>query len=219
MNLKYGRQIEMVRKILRKLKKCFIKKDIRYSDCRIDLPSYVEDGANLHGCKIARDCDIRKGVEILEHSYVNRGSNIMSGKIGKYCSIGYNVDIGMFEHPVTMVSTSKEIYENTNTWDEIFEPPIIGNDVWIGSKATILQGVTIGNGAIIAAGAVVTKDVPPYAIVGGVPAKIIKYRFDEDVRKCIEDTKWWENDDDWIDNHRELFNNPKEFLKKVSKEK
>ena len=122
----------------------------------------------LKKCRIAKDCDIRSKVEIGEYSYVNGGSNIISGKIGKYCSIGYNVDIGMFEHPIQYVSTSTNIYKNEDTkWNELEKPPVIMNDVWIGSKASILQGVTIGNGAIVAAGAVVTKDVPAYAIAGG----------------------------------------------------
>ncbi len=207
----------MIRRIIRKIKR-ILKKDKRFTGCQIDMPSRVDDGAILKGCKIARDCDIRSGVEILEHSYINCGSNVMSGKIGKYCSIGYNVDIGMFEHPITMVSTSKEIYENTGDWKEIFDPPIIGNDVWIGSKVTILQGVKVGNGAIIAAGAVVTKDVPAYAIVGGVPARVIKYRFDKDIRDKLEETKWWDKDDKWIDEHRALFKNPQKFLKMIDKE-
>lgn len=207
----------MIRRILRKVKRVFVRKNSKFKDCIIDMPSRVDDGAILRGCRIAKDCDIRSGVEILEHSYVNKGSNIMSGKIGKYCSVGYNVDIGMFEHPVTMVSTSKEIYQFTDDWKEIYSPPIIGNDVWIGSKATILQGVTVGNGAIIAAGAVVTKDVPPYAIVGGVPAKVIKYRFDEDVRNRLEELKWWDKDDEWIDEYRAYFKDPKDFLKKVGR--
>ena len=204
----------MIRRVLRKIKQIFVKKNNKFSDCIIDMPSRVDDEAILKGCQIARDCDIRNGVEILEHSYVNRGSNIMSGKIGKYCSIGYNVDIGMFEHPVSMVSSSKEIYKFTDDWEEISSPPIIGNDVWIGSKATILQGVTVGNGAI---SAVVTKDVQPYAIVGGVPAKIIKYRFDEDIRNRLEEIKWWDKDDEWIDKYRVYFKDPKDFLKKVGR--
>ena len=208
----------MIKRILRKIKRIFVKEPPRYPDCKIDMPSNVEDGANLHGCKIARNCDIRKNVEMLEHSYVNRGSNIMSGKIGKYCSIGYNVDIGMFEHPITRVSSSKEIYEIDDDWNELPEPHIIGNDVWIGSRATVLQGVKVGNGAIIAAGAVVTKDVPAYAIVGGVPAKIIKYRFDEETRKRLENTKWWEKDDQWIYEHRSLFKEPEKFLEVFDKE-
>ncbi len=202
----------MIRRFVNGIKRRLIKSENPFPDCRIDFPSRVDDGAILHKCKIACNCDIRSGVEILEHSYVNRGSNIMSGKIGKYCSIGYNVDIGMFEHPLDRVSTSKEIYEEENNWNEVCAPPIIKNDVWIGSKATILQGVTVGNGAIIAAGAVVTKDVPAYAVVGGVPAKIIKYRFDEDIRKKLEATKWWDKDAEWVNNNRKLFDDPEKFL-------
>jgi len=98
-------------------------------------------------------------------------------------SVAYGVRIGLPEHPVNMVSTSPKIYRNIKSKDikDVYFPPIIGNDVWIGANAIILQGVTIGDGAVIAAGAVVTKDVPPYAIVGGVPAKVIKYRFSDDV--------------------------------------
>lgn len=144
-----------------------IKNKIKYKDCVINTP-YIKKGAILKKCKIAKNCDIRNNVMIGENSYVNCGSNIISGNIGKYCSIGYGVDIGMFEHPLNFVSTSTEIYKKYDIkWDELKQPPIIKNDVWIGSKATILQGVKIGNGAIVAAGAVVTKDVPAYAIVGG----------------------------------------------------
>lgn len=203
----------MIRGILRRFK----RKKNRYPDCRIDLPSRVDDGAILRKCKIASNCDIRSGVEILDYSYVNRGSNVMSGKIGKYCSIGYSVDIGMFEHPLDMVSTSKEIYEGKNTWNEVANPPVIKNDVWIGSKATILQGVTVGNGAIVAAGAVVTKDVPAYAVVAGVPARIIKYRFDEDTRNKIEKTKWWDMDEKWINENSELFESIEKFLNYFNK--
>lgn len=191
---------------------------LKYKDSVIDTP-YIEDGSILHKCRISRNCDIRKNVEIEEHSYINCGSNIISGKIGKYCSIGYGVDIGMYEHPVNMVSTSTEIYKENSIWNELAKPPIIKNDVWIGSKATILQGVTIENGAIIAAGAVVTKDVPAYAIVGGVPAKIIKYRFDEEMRKKIEATEWWNKDEQWIEKNKRLFEDPEKFLEVFYNEK
>lgn len=199
---------------MRILKKIIYK--LKYPGCTIDDSANIENGAVLKKCMIAKKCDIRKDVEISENSYVNANSNVISGKIGKYCSIGYGVDIGMFEHPTNMVSSSLMIYKNCLYWNEISSPPIIGNDVWIGSKATILQGVNIGNGAIIAAGAVVTKDVPAYAIVGGVPAKIIKYRFDEKIRKNLEETKWWNMDDKWIKENKKLFDNPEKFLEAIN---
>lgn len=190
---------------------------LRYKDCSI-YNAHIEKGAVLKKCKIAQNCDIRKNVEIGEYSYVNAGSNIISGKIGKFCSIGYSCDIGMFEHPIKMVSTSSEIYRGIMEWDELKKPPIIGNDVWIGSKATILQGVTVGNGAIIAAGAVVTKDVPAYAIVAGVPAKVIKYRFDENLIKKIEKVQWWNFDESWIKDNIDLFKEPKKFVEVLESE-
>ena len=198
------------------LKKCIIRK--KYPNCKINT-TLIQSGAKLYKCRIGRNCDIRANVEIGEHSYINSGSNIISGKIGKYCSIGYGVDIGMFEHPIDMVSTSTEIYKENIKWNELPEPPIIKNDVWIGSKATILQGVTIENGAIIAAGAVVTKNVPAYAIVGGVPAKIIKYRFDEEMRKKIEETEWWNKEEQWIEKNKSLFEDPEKFLEVFYNEK
>jgi len=79
--------------------------------------------------------------------------------------------------------------------DSIFEElkrTQIGNDVWIGARAIVLDGISIGDGAVIAAGAVVTKDVPPYAIVGGVPAKLIRYRFEDDVIQELLKWKWWD---------------------------
>lgn len=193
----------------------------KYKNCQIDSP-YIEKGAKLEKCRIGENVDIRKRVSIGEHTYINKNSTIISGNIGKYCSIGYNVQIGMFEHPVHFVSTqnyiSKYLYPEEGNWDSVSNPPIIKNDVWIGSGAQILQGVTINNGAIIAAGAVVTKDVPSYAVVGGVLARIIKYRFDEETIKKIEATKWWDKDEKWIKDNIKLFENPTKFLEVISNE-
>lgn len=82
---------------------------------------------------------------------------------------------------------------------------VIKNDCWIGYGAYLINGVTIGNGAIVLAGAVVTKDVPPYAIVGGVPAKVIKYRYDEETIDLLLKSKWWEKDIEWLTLNKELF--------------
>ena len=116
-------------------------------------------------------------------------------KIGKYVSIARNVTLGLGQHPTNLVSTSPIIYNNNPQYlnvEQYLKPVEIDNDVWIGTSAIVMGGVHIHTGAIVAAGAVVTKDVPPYAIVGGVPAKIIKYRFDEPTRNKLLASKWWE---------------------------
>jgi len=146
-----------------------------------------------------------------------RGTKIIESDIGKFTYMSdseiYNCIIGSFSsiapytilggfgiHPTKWISTHPAFYSNnlkanaTFSNDEIFDEykkTIIGNDVWIGTRAMVLDGVKIGDGAIVAAGAVVTKDVPEYAVVGGIPAKIIKYRFTEDVIEQLLLLKWW----------------------------
>ena len=92
-------------------------------------------------------------------------------------------------------------------------PIIIENDVWIGYRVTILSGIRIGNGAIVAAGSVVTRDVPPYSIVGGVPARIIRYRFNQEIIRELLTDKWWDNSFEWIKEHADLFENCEQYLK------
>jgi len=139
-----------------------------------------------------------------EYSYVAENTILSNCKIGKFCSIGPNSIMGYGDHPVNFISTSpvfflsEKIAHDSFTSKDYFESRnkiTIGNDVWVGAQVYIKNGVNIGNGAIIAAGAVVTSDVPDYAIVGGVPAKVIKYRFDEDTIKQLSKLKWW----DWTE--------------------
>lgn len=132
------------------------------------VSAIIEEGACLGKSAYAYPGSyIKKGVYLGDYSFVNKGSMVISGTIGKYCSIGMNAQIGPYEHPLHFVSTSEKIYHQCpengamTSFSELSRPPIIGNDVWIGSNALILQGVTVGDGAVVAGGAVVTKDVPP----------------------------------------------------------
>ncbi len=142
--------------------------------------------------------------EIGKYSYVALNSVIRNCKIGKFCSIGPHVVIGYGNHPTRFISTSPAFYLKDNiagvtfTDKDLFESSkevIIENDVWIGANVYIKNGVVVGNGAIIGAGAVVVDNVPDYAIVGGIPAKIIKYRFENNIIQSLLKIKWWDWDE------------------------
>ncbi len=161
-------------------------------------------------------------------SYVGSDSFIYAD-IGKYTSIGDRVRCVFASHPISeFVSTSPVFYStrkqngrsyvDKQLYDEVIlqkgkkVPVIIGNDVWIGSDVTIVGKVVIHDGAILATGSVITKDVMPYSVVGGVPAKEIKKRFDEDKIRQLLSIKWWDKDEEWLMNNAELFENIDVFL-------
>lgn len=160
---------------------------------------------------------ILKNTEIGKYTYV-AGARIQSAKVGRFCSIGPRARIGgLGRHPTEWISThpvffstlkqANITYAEKDFFDECGEV-IIGNDVWIGADAIVLDGVSIGDGAIIAAGAVVTKDVEPYSIVGGVPAKIIRYRFTDIQINFLQEMSWWNWPDEILRSHAELFRKP-----------
>lgn len=167
------------------------------------------------------DFVVIKNSKIDDFVYVAEESKISGANIGKFCSIGQNVRIGLGMHPTNWVSTFPAFFSirnqcqisfcDKNYFEEIGTVKI-GNDVWIGANALIMSNLTIGNGAVIAAGAVVTKDVPAYAIVGGVPAKIIKYRFTEDYIKKLSSLSWWDKDLNWFEKNYIKMHSPEDLL-------
>jgi acetyltransferase-like isoleucine patch superfamily enzyme len=152
---------------------------------------------------------VGENVSIGKNTYVSEGRISPFVSIGRYCSIARNINIGGTEHPANWLTSSPIAYDrdfyptfkNSKKFkcDDI-RVTTIGNDVWIGAAVVIKQGVHIGDGAVVGAGAVVTKDVPPYAVVVGVPAKIIRYRFAQDVINKLLEIRWWEKDDSKLQN-------------------
>lgn len=156
-----------------------------------------------------------------DFSYINSYSYVLYTTMGRYCSIGPNVKIAPGKHPTSVfVSTHPVTFSSQGNLKNFgneqkfknYEPVIIGNDVWIGSNAIIIDGITIGNGAIVAANSVVVKDVGPYEIVGGNPAKFIKKRFNEEQIKYLQDTQWWNNDEAWMQKNISKFWDIENFM-------
>lgn len=154
---------------------------------------------------------INAGVSVGDYSYVSRGAILFSGGVGNYSSIGPFALIGPEEHPLGHLSTSPVFFDGNpplriqTAFNKFGSPPTIGHDVWIGGHAVVLQGVTVGNGAVVAAGAVVTQDVRAYTIVGGVPAREIGRRFDEDHTRSAEQLEWWLLDPKQLEALRPVF--------------
>ena len=148
------------------------------------------------GNKICKGVFLHDKTTVGNYNYIGHGTMTLNAIIGDYCSIASNVKIGQMDHDLQCVSTSCHIFgpEHGITQTTGFiQPTIIQNDVWIAANAVVKQGVTIGTGAVVGAGAVVTKDVPPYAIVAGVPAKVLRYRFDEKTAKMLLESEWWKS--------------------------
>jgi|LakMenEpi03Aug12_release.lakeMendotaPanAssembly.Ray.scaffolds.fasta_scaffold194152_1 acetyltransferase-like isoleucine patch superfamily enzyme len=193
--------------------------------------SYISHCNFEKNCAIGENCKVTNSI-IGKYTYITEGARISHAKIGKFCSIGPNLRIGMASHPIKkFVSTSPIFYlkytnlKNSFTKIDKIETHKftdkskyffveIGNDVWIGANVNILDGVKIGHGAIIGANSLVTKNIPPYSVAFGVPAKIIKLRFAKSQIKKLLVLKWWNQDDQWIIRNANLLDDINNFLKK-----
>lgn len=158
------------------------------------------DAALGEGVRLDEGVAVLKQCSIGNWSYMRSGSKLWHGSsVGAYCSIGENVLIGTPEHPKNYLSTSPTLYQCAKLkpekpWpmDDVLEPAHVENDVWIGNSVIIRGGVRIGTGSIVGAGAVMTRDVEPYSIVAGVPAKVIGHRFDKPLAQALLSSRWWE---------------------------
>lgn len=170
----------------------------------------VEIGKNVRLYHIYHLDNVRIG----DYSYISRNSLISHTNIGRFCSVGPNLVCGFGIHPLDGISTSPMFYStlkqngvSLSKENKVKEQETItiGNDVFIGANVTILDGVSIGDGAVIGAGAVVSKDIPPYAIAVGCPIRIIRYRMKDDYINAMERIKWWNWEEEQLQEVERMF--------------
>lgn len=171
---------------------------------RLDKHTYIGCRSRIYSSTMAK------------YSYAGRNNYLFKTHVGKFSSIADNCCIGLPEHLINRVSTSPVFQQGKNVLrisfsaekQPLYKETFIGNDVWIGSNVSIKAGATIGDGAVVGMSSVVTKDVPPYAVVVGNPARIIKYRFSEEVIQKLLDIEWWKWDEEQLKQNADLFTNP-----------
>lgn len=178
-------------------------------NCKIHKTSHVAAGCHL------------VNVEMNKYSDIGYDCTIINTTIGSFCSFGANIIIGGANHTINWVSTSQVFSSQKDSLKKKFanhsfshfQSNVIGNDVWIGNNVLIKAGITIGDGVVIGMGSVVTKDIPPFEIWAGNPAKLIKQRFDDDIIGKLIKIQWWNWSDSKIQEHAKYFNNIQEFIK------
>lgn len=219
--------------IYRNLRDCYIRVKthvtlkLRFKGiARFNYTAKIHFGTSFEGANVVGENSSFAG-NMGYGTYICNDCSII-GNIGRFCSIAAEVKNSLGVHPITepYVSTSPMFFSlrkqtgitfaQKQLFEELKDPIEIGHDCWIGQRAFIVGGVKIGTGAVVLAGAVVTKDVPPYAVVGGVPAKILKYRYDEDTIDFLLKSEWWNFSIDWLREHYELFSNIDEFKRVVN---
>lgn len=179
------------------------------TNSRIDKQSVVMKNHSLNNVTVGKG------------TYIADNALISNTDIGKFCSIGPNLLCGWGIHPLNGISTSPAFYSTKkqagftySKEDKVVEEKriTIGNDVFIGANVTILDGVSIGDGAVIGAGAIVSKDVPPYAVAVGSPMQIAKYRFGEETIKTLLESRWWDGDEEMMQQVERYFFDVDAFL-------
>ena len=169
-------------------------------------------------------------------SYIGSDCKLVNTHVGRYCSIASSVGVIAGNHPIDeYISTSPFFYSRDfgggfsyvdNEFFQVYRYADnekkyiadIGNDVWIGEGVKILNGIRVGNGVVIGAYSLVTRDLEAYGVYAGIPARLIRYRYPENVRKILENFKWWDKGEKWLFEHSSDFRHPKEFIKKMEKE-
>jgi acetyltransferase-like isoleucine patch superfamily enzyme len=193
--------------------KCIVKNSKIHNNIKINEKSKITNSILKGHNTIGMECQISNST-IGQFSYLSDNCKLNNASVGNFCSIGPNLLVGLGTHPLTRVSTSPLFYSTnnmlnltlvkSNTFKE-YKKTTIGHDVWIGANVIIKDGINIGNGSVIGAGSIVTKDVQKYAIIGGAPAKTIRFRHNEEIIKNLEKLNWYHKDIEYIKNNIDIF--------------
>jgi phosphonate metabolism protein (transferase hexapeptide repeat family) len=202
---------------------------------RLGEQPIVSDAASVQDCTLGRYTEVAAGAKLEEtvlgdYSYVMERSDIIYAQIGKFVNIASDVRINPGNHPVEWVSQHHFLYRMTRydlaghddesffAWRRL-QKVVVGHDVWIGHRTIVLPGITIGNGAVVGAGTVVTRDVPPYTVVAGVPGRRIRSRFPEAVWRRLEQTAWWDWEHQVLAERLDDFRDVRYFLSLYGRER
>jgi virginiamycin A acetyltransferase len=169
----------------------------------------IEQNCVLDECEITANSQVSIGAYSILTGPIRIVADINPVSIGKFCSLAPHVIIWESLHDTKRITSYfilSEFFGESFKSDIVSKGPVkIGNDVWIGARSVILSGVSIGDGAVIGAGSVVTRDIPPFSIAGGIPAAVLKPRFPEQICRRLIDLRWWDWEEDKIKRNRKLF--------------
>lgn len=214
----------------------YTRKLSKSKGCRIHWHTEIDRSTTFEGNNVIMSGVGLNQCHIGYFSYIGNDTVLYKTDIGRYCSLADNIGIIFGEHPSSRFVSTNQVfyftnglggksYVNEDYWSIEQTYPhadiehdrhlIIENDVWIGKKVLLKSGVKVGNGAIIASGAIVTKDVEPYTIVGGIPAKVIRRRFEEEDIEWLLRLKWWDKEETWIKQNAPYFRDIKLLKEKL----